>query len=346
MSTELLDLLRLRDGRRVGSPEEWRRRRAEIQEALLPEEYGLLPPAPAGVRAEELISHGVERLGGATHSQYRLHVSDTPPFWFHLDLLTPPGPGPYPVVIDGDACWAPVADGIAAEVLGRGYALAQWSRTEIVPDLRGPRDVGLYRVFPGTEFGALAAWAWGYHRCVDFLSALDRIDPTKIVVVGHSRGGKTSLLAGATDERVAVTSANDSGCGGAGCYRLQGPTSETLADIVRVFPYWFSPRLARFVGREGELPFDQHFLKAMVAPRALLTTEARGDLWANPSGTRATHVAAREAYRLLGVESRLGIWYRDGGHDHGLVDWLALLDFADWQLFGKPPPRSFAAEDA
>jgi len=149
------------------------------------------------------------------------------------------------------------------------------------------------------------------------------------------------LLAGATDVRIAVTAANNSGSGGAGCYRRQGPQSETLADTIRAIPYWFGHQLREFVGRETELPFDQHYLKAMVAPRALLTTEARGDLWANPTGTWQTHAAAREVYRFLGSDQRIGIWYRDGEHDHGIADWRVFLEFMEWQLCGISPATDF-----
>ncbi|MBU4429242.1 MAG: acetylxylan esterase, partial [Verrucomicrobia bacterium] len=203
------------------------------------------------------------------------------------------------------------------------------------------RTSGLYQVYPETCYGALAAWAWGYHRCVDVLIGLNFVDASRIAVVGHSRGGKTVLLAGATDERIALTCANNSGSGGAGCYRWQGPKSETLADTIRMIPYWFGPRLKEFVNRETELPFDQHCLKSLIAPRALLTTEALGDLWANPTGTWQTHLAAKEIYRFLGEEERIGIWYRDGDHNHGLADWRVFLDYLEWQLCGRVPQCRF-----
>jgi hypothetical protein len=101
--------------------------------------------------------------------------------------------------------------------------------------------------------------------------------------------------------------------------------------------FWFGPRLSEYIGREAELPFDQHFLKAAIAPRLLLTTEALGDLWANPAGTWQTHAAAREVYRFLGVEERIGIWYRAGGHAHGRADLETLLDFMDWHFRGRQP---------
>jgi hypothetical protein len=99
--------------------------------------------------------------------------------------------------------------------------------------------------------------------------------------------------------------------------------------------------MKEFVGREELLPFDQHSLKALVAPRALLSTEALGDLWANPTGTWLTHLAAREAYRFLDAEERIGIWYREGDHDHGQADWEAFLDFVDWHFQGKLPSHRF-----
>jgi hypothetical protein len=176
---------------------------------------------------------------------------------------------------------------------------------------------------------------------VDWLSTVSYVASRRIAVTGHSRGGKTALLAGATDDRIALTAPNNSGCGGAGCYRYQAQGSETIADILRNFPYWFHPRFAQFIGRVERLPLDQHTVKALVAPRALLSTEALGDLWANPEGTQVTYLAAREVYRFLKVEERIGIWFREGEHEHSLADWQAMLDFADWQLLGKKPARAF-----
>ena len=262
-----------------------------------------------------------------------------PEYSFLLQILIPKGDGPFPVVLNGDGCWWYATDEVVEEILRRGNIFAKFNRVEIFSEVRGVsaklhhRDLRL--VYAGKGFGALAAWAWGYHRCVDVLIKMNFVDGTRIAVVGHSRGGKTTLLAGATDERIALVCANGSGAGGAGCFRVQGPGSETLADLMRSFPWWFGPTLREFEGREQELPFDQHFLKALVAPRPLLTTEALGDLWANPKGTWQTHLAAQEVYRFLRAAPRIGIRFRDGDHDHSLEDWRAFLDFMDWQLRGK-----------
>ena len=336
----LPDLLRFNDGRRVSTPAQWPARRAELLEALQAIQYGHLPP-PLAVAASRLHSTMVSSQEGPTATQYRLTAGPHGVSWL-VTVHLPAGAGPFPVVVDGDGCWGYPTDEVLFAVARRGYALAAFNRVELAADdSSSGRDVGLYAAFPEGDFGALAAWAWGYHRVVDFLHQVAGIDPTRIAVTGHSRGGKAALLAGATDERIALTAPNNSGCCGAGCSRFPDEGGERLADITRSFPYWFSPRLAEYVGREAELPFDQHALKAAVAPRPLLSTEARGDMWASPRGTRLTYEAAREIYRFLGVENRTGIWYRDGGHAHTLEGWNTLLDFADLQFYGKPAARSF-----
>ncbi|MEI6504236.1 MAG: hypothetical protein WCP21_24755, partial [Armatimonadota bacterium] len=283
---ELPNLFTFQDGAPVLTPDDWRRRRAELQELILDLEYGHLPPA-AAVRAEGLHPTSVASLHNARHNVYRLNTEGGAlPFWFYLDLLIPEGDGPFPVVINGDNCWRYLTDEIASEVLGRGYVLASFNRTEIVPDdYRLDRDSALYNVYPDGDFSALAAWAWGYHRAVDFLLTQEYVNPAQIAVVGHSRGGKTVLLAGATDERIALTAPNNSGSNGAGCFRWQGEGCERLADGVRMVPYWYSAKMPPYVDREQDLPFDQHSLKALVAPRALLSTEALADVWADPTGT-------------------------------------------------------------
>lgn len=347
---KLPDLFVLNDGRRVATKEQWSERRRELLQVLLELEYSPLPPIPTSVTAVELHHHfPVRRWHNAYRYHYRIAVEGGRyPFWFSLEILTPeqagkyPQSGDYPVVINGDECWAYQTDEVRCEVLRRGYVLATFNRTEIVPDnYTMDRNTGLYLTYPEVPFRALGAWAWGYHRVVDFLRTQPYIDPERIAIVGHSRGGKATLLAGATDERIALTSANDSGFAGAGSHHCRGPKCEVVANGQSMVPYWYSPRLAEFTGRDDELPFDQHFLKALVAPRALLTTEALADLHANPTGTFKTHLAAREAYRFLDAESRIGIWYREGAHAHTLADWKAFLDFADWQFKGITPPQSY-----
>ncbi len=341
---ELPPLLVFADGSPVRTAADWLCRRREVADAILDLEYGGMPPAPERTTVEELHTGRVPGIEGAKFRTCRIHVEIGPgaSFSFPMTLLIPPGDGPFPVVLTGDACWRYAGEAVVAEVLARGMVLAQFNRVELAADVyTAERASGIYPLYPDLRFGALSAWAWGYHRCVDILRTMLFADASRIAVTGHSRGGKTVLLAGATDDRIALVGANNSGAGGAGCFRIQGHGSETLADTMRAISYWFGPGLPAYVGRENELPFDQHFLKALIAPRALLTSEALGDAWANPIGTWHTHQAASQVYRLLGVEDRLGIAFRPGGHQHGLADWCTFLDFMEWQLCGKPCRRRF-----
>ena len=339
IAPELPELMVCQDGTRVHTATDWARRRNEILATLLQVQYGELPPAPDGVHCEVLHAATVHRMDHARLLTCRVHTGS--PAGFLLRLLVPAGAGPAPVILNGDGCWHYASDAVIAGILRRGYAFAQFNRVEVASDPPEPgRNTGGGSWRPGPPYAAIAAWAWAYHRAVDALHQIALVDARRIAIVGHSRGGKASLLAGAMVSRIMLTSANNSGAGGAGCWRGGNTGAETLADITRTFPHWFHPTLARFAGRESELPFDQHFLKALVAPRALLTTEARGDLWANPQGTWHTHVAARAAYRLLACEDAITVAYREGGHDHHPADWELLLNHCDVVMRAAAPLRA------
>ena len=322
--------------RGVHTPADWRRRRTELLGHLLRIEYGSLP-VTVPVAAELLNEHSVARFGGARHVQYHLRAADKQ--WV-LDLLIPDGS--QRVVLNGDGCWRYLTDEVTGEVLRRGFTLAAFNRCEVMPDT------------PASQC-AIAWWAWAYHRCVDFLLGFVQQPGTRtgsrpaqpgrrarhgdrapwlpefegIAVVGHSRGGKAALLAGATDERIALVGDNSSGCCGSAPLRLPATGAETLAIITERFPHWFAPGWKGFAGREGELPFDQHALLACIAPRPLICTMASGDLWANPVGTKQCIEAARPAWKLHGAEAKLAWHERAGQHEHNAVDWRAFLEFAD-----------------
>ena len=349
LASELHDPFLMESGRRVKTPEEWPERRAEIAGVIQSVMYGKLPPAPDAPRLETIRDGRASALGGARHNQVKIFPFADSDFSFLLHLYLPgKAPDKFPVILSGDGCWHNASPEVIQSVLGRGYALLVFNRCEIVPDVPpGARDGVFQRRFPGSDFGALAAWAWGYHRVMDILPEFPELDAARVAVAGHSRGGKASLLAGALDERIAVVSANNSGAGGAGCERFKGPGAESLdAMLGGGLAAWFTPALGKYRGKMGELPMDQHFVKALCAPRPLLTTEALGDLWANPSGTWLTHLAAREVYAFLGAENAIGVHYREGGHRHGLDDFNVLLDFCDLHFFKKPADMDFGKPPA
>jgi hypothetical protein len=340
---ELPDPFLKASGERIKSRTEWKAQRKELMEKVLRYEYGALPPVPRNVAGKEVSS---KRFDGLDAEEHVIELSMGPQraVHTHITLTLPHGAGPFPTILCGDyiagsTSWKKVDPAIVAEMVKRGYALTEFDRAEMAPD--SADRTGVYAAYPNYAGGRLAVWAWGYHRVIDYLLTRKDIDPKKLIVSGHSRGGKAVLLAGATDERIAVTNPNNSGCGGAGCYRYQAPNSEDISAILKNFPFWFQPEFDKFIGHIDRLPIDQHTVKALVAPRALLSTEALGDLWANPEGTQQTFLAARDVYEFLGAHDKIGISYRPGGHEHGIADWTALLDFCDWQLLGKRPARRF-----
>ena len=337
---ELPDPFLMNNGRRVANQSDWLKRRDEIAELLLSYEYGHPAPAPGNLKSSEISAKPAEGFD-AVERQVMLSMGQDRKLSLRLILTVPQGKkGPFPVVVKGDLCWGRIPSSILAAAVGRGYIVAEFDRTEIAPD-SADRTKGVYLHYPDHDWAALCAWAWGYHRVIDYLTGDKIVDARRIAVTGHSRGGKAVLLAGALDERISLTAPNDSGCGGAGCYRIQGEKSEDIGAITKRFPFWFQPHFADFVGHVGQMPFDQHFLKALVAPRALLTTEALGDLWANPLGSEVTYLAAKEVYKFLRAADRIAIHYRAGKHEQNAGDWNVLLDFADLQFFGKAGGTKF-----
>ena len=335
---ELPDPFLQTDGQRIQSKHDWPKQRRVLLDLVLRYEYGSLPPVPHNLIAEELETQKLESTG-AIEKTVRLTMGPDHAIHTRLLITVPAGIGPFPAIVCGDLGWGRIDPKIVEQVVKRGYVLAEFDRVEIAPD--SGVNGGVYAAYPEYEGGRLAAWAWGYHRVVDYLTTLDQIDAKHIAATGHSRGGKAALLAGATDERIALTAPNNSGCGGAGCYRFQSEKSEDITAILKNFPFWFEPHFGEFIGRIDRLPIDQHIVKALVAPRSLVSTEALDDLWANPKGTQQSYLAAKEVYDFLGAGDRIGIHFRPGKHAQTAADWSALLDFADQQFFRKNVERKF-----
>ena len=225
--------------------------------------------------------------------------------------------------------------------IDRGYAVAVFYNGDVDPD-RPEASEGVRAAYPDLDWGGIAAWAWGLSRAVDYLVTDSDIDAKRIAVVGHSRNGKAALVAAAFDERIALAIPLQAGCGGTAPSR--GKIGESVKQINDRFPHWFNAEFKKFNDQPDRLPFDQHALVALCAPRPVLFPNAVDDQWANPNGQFAVLQAADPVYRLLGadglrakempetgrlVDSTLGYYIRPGKHSMTTGDWKVFLDFAD-----------------
>lgn len=339
------DLMTFQDGRDV-TADTWPERRAELASMILPHQYGDLPPQ--GIRTEFVCRSRsrARALPGVGYRVFDVRVvfADESDFKFTLSLWIPPGEGPFPVLLDGDGCWRYFNETtVVSQIVGRGNIAALIDRTEAVADNPDRfKETGLYRLFPPASFGVLSAWAWMYHRAVDALIAMPEVRGDAIAITGHSRGGKAALLAGATDSRIAITNPNCSAVGGAGLHRLKCAESETIDSFFHSRNiFWFPESLQAFRGRDAELPYDQHFLHALVAPRGLLVTDAYEDLVSNSTGAYAGCQDARRIFNLLGAPEAIGWVIREGAHNHLPLDYESLLDFMDRHLHGRAVKRDF-----
>ena len=332
--------------------------REEMLEIMQREVYGYIPPKPD--RLEWTVKNnyiGAFCAGKATAQYVELTAYwGEKSFKFPFIATIPTASGPHPFFIHIN--FRPnVPDRYmhSEEIVDNGFACLSFCYEDVTTD-NADFTSGLAGVlYENGERGAhdagkIAMWAWAAQRVMDYAEKEDRLDKSCAIVCGHSRLGKTALLCGATDERFKFVHSNNSGCGGASITR--GKIGEKIADITKMFPYWFCENYKQYANRESEMPFDQHYIIASVAPRYAYVASAAEDLWAAPDSEMLSCVAASEAYEKMGLvgfvcndrlpeigdvyhEGNIGFHMRAGLHYFSREDWNKLIAFINQKMENK-----------
>lgn len=364
----LPDILKTADNQEITSSEGWEsKRRPEILSLFENEVYGLMPKDFDRMEWTLLQSDGQAMDGKASMKEVQIEVfREGKSVQIRLILLVPLDrrkPAPAFLLINNrsernTSISRDTLSGFwpAEKVIEAGYAVAAFQVDDAAPDNKESYAEGVLKLYPEhlqqkNGMKAIGAWAWAASRALDYFEKDPDIDASKVVVVGHSRGGKASLWAAATDPRFAICVSNNSGNTGAALSRRW--FGETVEIINTSFPHWFSENYKKYNGKEQDLPVDQHMLIGLVAPRPVYVTNASEDLWADPQGTFLAMKEAEQVYQLYGLQSQLpvaipslnsptvnpsmGYHNREGKHNLTEYDWANFIEFADNHFLKAKP---------
>lgn len=356
----LPDPLVLNDGARVTDAAAWwEKRRPEILADFQNEIYGRIPARTPKITwsVAESDDHALGDRAKFRRIVGHIDNSAFPAAAPEIDLrlYTPAragGPVPVIVVIDGfgfglgeNPAGGP---SVCDQVLAQGWGYATFNPRSVQADSGGGLDAGIIglvnrgRPRRSGDWGAIAAWSWGLSRAIDYLETDRDVDARRLGVEGHSRFGKTALVAAAFDPRWAVAFASCSGEGGAKLHRHD--FGESLDDVCSPGEYhWMAGNFLKYAGHWDRLPVDQHELIALIAPRPVFITGGTTDFWSDPVGEFEACVAAGPVYRLLGkkgvgqtqmpapdealIAGAIGFREHIGGHAE-LPDWPTFIQFA------------------
>ena len=293
------------DGQAVTTKADWQCRSQEISALIQSLELGIKPDKPTSVTATFM--NGTLAI---TCTKGEKSITFSPKISYPST-----GTGPFPAIIAFGGLSIPRPAGVAVITFSNDEIGAQQGESS--------RNVGkFFDLYGPTGSGAMTAWAWGVSRIIDALESTPdaNIDATKVGVTGCSRNGKGALVAGALDNRVALTIPQESGSGGSACWRLSdaennGGTVQTSSEIVNE-NVWLNTRFNDFAqGKVSQLPFDHHMLAGLVAPRGLLVIDNIAYEWLGPWSCFECMRAAHKIYEALGVPDNLGI-SQSPNHQH------------------------------
>ncbi len=358
----LPDALTTASGEKVTSMEMWKnKRRPELLEIFRENVFGRMPVNRPPSLKFTTINTDPKAMGGqATLKQVTISYSGPGGDGaIHLSLFVPnrkekPAPCFLLICNRGVENIDPTREKKspfwpAEDMIGRGYAAAAFFNGDVARDKADAWKSGAHAIFDPAQrapdaWGTIAAWAWGASRCMDYLETDHDIDKTRVAVIGHSRGGKTALWAGAEDTRFAMVCSNDAGCTGSKLARhLKG---ESIEAINTHFPHWFCENYKKFNGHPEALPVDFHELIGLIAPRPVYIASASEDT--DPEGEFLGAVNASPVYALFGLPGLsakeypkpdttfqvglIGYHLRPGPHNLIEYDWTRYMDFFERHL--------------
>lgn len=287
--------------------------------------YGPLPPLEGGLRVRL-----IHRLARPTHtlSLWRVIVGEPLGLQWTISVAQPIGVAPHTVLLTPDGCWPEMVQGAAlATVLDHSLGLAWFDRLDLAWD--GPdrsRAGPVHDRWPNTPWSAVAVWAWGVCRSAEVLRSLIDGPYHHVGAVGHSRGGKAVLVAGAVAHHIDAVVSHNSGTGGAASLQRATLGAESLAQLAAQFPHWLSPAAANLEVQANLIAKDasREWIRA-IAPRGLCVLQASDDAWANPDGTQHMVMQVSDAWR--DHPKRLALMHRTGGHAMTALDWQRAAEF-------------------
>lgn len=362
----LPDVLKTLDGKGVEKASEWKKmRRPEILTLFENNIYGQMPKSYDHITFKT-VNDVANAMDGKAHLREVTITIDkaNKSVAIHLILFTPNAnkkSSPVFLLINNrgkentDPTRKVKSEFWPAEMaIDSGYAVAAFHVSDAAPDNKDTYQNGVLQLYPDqlaadNGMKAIGAWAWAASRVMDYFKTDAAIDFNKVSVVGHSRGGKAALWAGAQDQRFAIVFSNCSGNTGAALARRQ--FGETIKKINTTFPHWFNNNYVQFNDNENALPVDQHMLISLIAPRPVYTTSATQDLWADPTGSYLSLIESQKVYTLFGkksgltptpppantpiIHSILGYHNREGIHNMTTYDWGNFIRFANFHYYGR-----------
>lgn len=344
----LPDLFVMPNGERASTKEEWENiLRSYWREILLKEEYGKLPEKLTPTVTTERMY--VDFSGKATWDKvYFTFEREGKTHTVTTQLFAPADGEKHPFFIylnfreNIPDMYLPVE-----ELIDNGFGIFTVCYTAVTSD-NGDFSSGLAGLFSTEprkedEAGKIVHWAYMAMQMMDYLRTRPEADPSAIGISGHSRLGKTALLTAALDERFAFVCSNNSGCSGAALTRCRCEGGESVKSIWDRFPFWFCPNFEKYSENVEAMPFDQHCLLALVAPRAAYIGGALMDVWADNDNQFLNCVAATPVWELYGktglvtpdkmpecgdtlTEGDVGYHLRAGKHFQSRTDWLVYMD--------------------